>query len=59
MNGCMSHFAGCSLAIEIEAKRFKIGDPKAPSGKIPKSSGLHLLSGFDYDDEQEAYFPFL
>ncbi|WP_449106812.1 plasmid replication initiator TrfA [Pseudomonas mohnii] len=42
--------------IEIEAKRFKIGDPSTPSGKIPKSSGLHLLSGFDYDDEQEAYF---
>lgn len=36
-------------AVEIEAKNFKIGGS-------PKSSALHLVSGFDYDDEQDAYY---
>lgn len=39
--------------IEIEAKKFKIGDA---GSKTPRSSGLHLLSGFDYDDVEEAYY---
>lgn len=36
-------------AIEIEAKKFKIGG-------TPKSSGLHLLDAFDYDPDDDAYF---
>lgn len=40
-------------ALEIEAKRIKIGGGSSPT---PKSSGLHLIAGFDYDEQQEAYF---
>jgi hypothetical protein len=36
-------------AIEIEAKTYKIGGNA-------KSSALHLISGFDYDPDQEAYY---
>lgn len=36
-------------AIEIEAKRYKIGGS-------PKSSGLHLVDSFDYDPDSESYF---
>ncbi|MGY0343539.1 plasmid replication initiator TrfA [Xylella fastidiosa] len=36
-------------ALEIEAKNYTIG-------RTPKSSGLHLVAGFDYDPEQEAYY---
>lgn len=36
-------------AIEIEAKRYKIGGS-------PKSSGMHLVDSFDYDPEVDAYF---
>lgn len=36
-------------AIEIEAKKFKIGG-------TPKSSGLHLLDAFDYDPDDDVYF---
>ena len=36
-------------AIEIEAKRYTIG-------RSPRSSALHLLGGYDYDPEQEAYY---
>lgn len=36
-------------ALEIEAKSYKIGGNS-------KSSALHLIGGFDYDPEQEAYY---
>ncbi|MDG5826873.1 hypothetical protein MRX60_12785 (plasmid) [Xylella fastidiosa subsp. pauca] len=36
-------------ALEIEAKNYAIG-------RTSKSSGLHLVAGFDYDPEQEAYY---
>ena len=36
-------------AIELEAKRYKIGG-------TPKSSGLHLVDSFDYDPDADAYF---
>ncbi len=36
-------------AIEIEAKGYKIGGNA-------KSSALHLISGFDYDAEQDTYY---
>ena len=36
-------------AIEIEAKRYKIG-------ATPKSSGLHLIDAFDYDPDTDSYY---
>ncbi|AOD16791.1 hypothetical protein BER93_19415 (plasmid) [Xanthomonas fragariae] len=36
-------------ALEIEAKHYSIG-------RTPRSSGLHLLAGYDYDSEQEEYY---
>lgn len=36
-------------AIEIEAKKFKIGG-------TPKSSALHLITAFDYDPDSDEYY---